>query len=285
MECLVFGNGWLGNRLAEHFDGSVAEADILDTERVASVLMDVRPDVVINAAGKCGTPNIDWCEASDTNRRLTLYANAYGPPVLYHMAEAVGQHLSRSFFFVHLSSGCLWNEEYDVDEQTKPNPVSWYSETKVQGENRLPSEDVLILRLRMPVDNKPHPRNLITKLANYHFVLDEPNSVTFIDDFLAATEYLVEKRTTGIFNLVNPGPLTAWEIMQLYVELVDDNHACSKITMDDLWGKGLIKSGRSNCTLSVEKLKEAGFEMPNAKEKIRRCVEEYAKCAQESTSL
>lgn len=279
MKVLVFGNGWLGNRLAEHFNGSVADADILDTERIASVLMDVRPDVIINAAGKCGVPNIDWCEASEDNKRLTLYVNAYGPPVLYHMAEAVGQQLSKDFFFVHLSSGCLWDGEYDVDEQTKPSPPSWYSETKVRGENRLPQDRVLILRPRMPTDTKPNPRNLITKLSKYGSVLDVPNSVTFVDDFLSATEHLINKRATGVFNVVNPGPLTAWDIMGLYTELVDNKHTCQKIDMDFLRKENLIKAGRSNCTLNVDKLKDAGFEMPNATEKIRGCMEKYAECS------
>ena len=275
MRVLVFGDGWLGNLLADHFEGSVADADILDTEKIASVLLDVRPDVIINAAGKCGAPNIDWCEASPENERLTLYVNAYGPPVLYHMSEAVGHQLSKDFFSVHLSSGCLWDGEHDVDEETKPNPVSWYSRTKEWGENRLPPDRVLILRPRMPIDAKPHPRNLITKLSKYNSVLDEPNSVTFVDDFLKATEYLVDKRSTGIFNVVNPGPLTAWEIMCLYTEVVDDHHVCQKVDMDFLWKGDLIKTGRSNCTLSVEKLAAEGFEMPNAKDKIRRCLEEY----------
>jgi len=277
MKVLVFGRGWLGGRLAQHLQGEVVPTDILDTEDVASVLMDRRPDVVINAAGKCGRPNIDWCEASEENKRLTLYVNAFGPAILYHMVEGVSDYLKKKIFFVHLSSGCLWDREYDVSEETAPTPPSWYSKTKVMGEMRLPQDKTLIIRPRMPIDCKPHPRNLVTKLAHYDFVLDEPNSVTFVDDLLGASEYLINARTTGVFNMVNPGPLTAWEIMRLYIELVDEGHACRRVTMDFLNENELIKSGRSNCTLDVSKLKAAGYEMPDAQKKIRACMEAYAK--------
>jgi len=281
MRVLVFGNGWLGGRIAEHLNGAIADADILDTEAVASTLAGYKPDVVINAAGKCGSPNIDWCEATNDNKRLTRYCNTFGPPVLYHMAEAVGEKIGVEPFFVHLSSGCLWSHKYDIDETMPPEPPSYYSETKAEGEQRLPHDKALIVRLRMPIDREPHPRNLITKLSNYGFVLDEPNSVTFVDDFLCALKHLVDNRCTGVFNVVNPGPLSAWEIMTLYTEMVDENHVARRIDMDYLWENGMIKAGRSNCTLSVEKLKQAGFEMPDAKAKIGECMREYAKRLQD----
>ncbi len=275
MKVLVYGNGWLGNALADYFEGSVSKADILDSERVASELCDVRPEVVINAAGKCGKPNIDWCIASEENRRLTRYVNTFGPAILYHTVDAIGAYLKRNFQFVHLSSGCLWENAEDVDEQTKADPPSWYSKTKAEGEQRLPGQSCLIIRARMPVSAEPHPRNLITKLATYDHVLDVQNSVTFVDDLCVAVEKLVRKNARGVYNVVNPGSLSAWDIMGLYCEFVDDMHCCAMSSMKELEEMGFIQDGRSNCTLNTDKLKAQGIELPSAKEKIREVMRLY----------
>jgi dTDP-4-dehydrorhamnose reductase len=42
------------------------------------VLDEVKPDVVINAAGKTGKPNVDWCE---DHKEETLRSNDTGPLV------------------------------------------------------------------------------------------------------------------------------------------------------------------------------------------------------------
>jgi dTDP-4-dehydrorhamnose reductase len=175
----------------------------------------------------------------------------------------------------------LWDGHEDVTEDTKPEPPSFYSQTKAWGEMRLPEDDCLIIRARMPIGPEPHPRNLITKLVNYEYVLDEPNSVVFVDDFCQAIGVLVQNGELGVYNVVNPGPLSAWEIMGFYCELVDENHCCAKVDMDWLRKREFIKDGRSNCTLNIDKLKSAGVEMPDAREKIRVTMEKYAEAAKE----
>lgn len=280
MKVLVYGNGWLGNKIAEHFDGSVSGFDILDTEVVGHELRNVRPDVVINAAGKCGTPNIDWCEEPKEHSRLTLYCNAYGPVVLYHMVESVAKHLQRDMFFVHLSSGCLWEWGTDVTEVREPEPPSYYSWTKAEGEKRLPKDRCLILRLRMPLSGTPHPRNLITKVAKYGEVLDAPNSVTVVEDFLPALEKLVTQHVTGVYNVANPGSVSPAAIMRWYQEIVDPTHEFKVTTTASLKERGIIKAGRSNVTLNTTKLKRLGIELPEAEGRIRELLHTYKKLSE-----
>lgn len=272
---LVFGNGWLGNQIANHFDCRVSHADILDCEAVAEELLELRPSVVINAAGKCGRPNIDWCEESETNKRVTRYVNAYGPVILYHVVEGVMRRVHRPMKFVHLSSGCLWDWGANLDEQAEPEPPSYYSWTKAEGERRLPSESCLILRLRMPLSGVPHPRNLITKLSGYTDVLDAPNSVTVIEDLLPAIQKLIEKDACGVYNVVNPGVTSPAEIAQMYTEIVDASHTFNVTTVEDLKRRGVIKAGRSNVTLCTAKLKAAGIELPEAKGRILELLHTY----------
>ena len=182
---------------------------------------------------------------------------------------------------VHLSSGCIFDGESPSPggwtETDVPNPVSYYGETKAQAEFNLLNSpgNILIVRLRMPIDKEPGIRNLITKLANYKKVINVLNSVTVVDDFVSATVQLIEQSRTGIFNVVNPGPVRHQEILGWYRELVDPDHSYELITLEQMYEQGLAKAGRSNCISSSEKLEKAGIKLPDAVTQIRACLKEY----------
>lgn len=275
---LVFGNGWLGNRFLDRFDAVVSDADILDTEKVAHEVADAKPDVVVNAAGKCGVPNIDWCDKPE-NRKVTLYVNAFGPSILFHVVDAVSGMLGRDIRFVHLSTGCLWPSGKDIDEEREPEPTSWYARTKADGEARLPKDKALVVRMRMPLDSRPNLRNLITKVAGYATVLDEQNSVTVVDDMLDALAKLIEKGRTGVYNVVNEGTVSAADIARAYTEVVDVSHKFETADSDWLRRKGLVGSARPSLTLSTAKLRAAGVVMPDVRVRLPELMREYKRRA------
>ena len=117
MKVLVFGaGGYLGSALCAQFtDVATPRIDIANVSDVARVLDDICPDVVINAAGRTGDSNIDWCE----NHRLeTLHANVTGPLVLL---EQCGR---RDIRLVHIGTGCVYsgdNEGVGYRDSDPPN--------------------------------------------------------------------------------------------------------------------------------------------------------------------
>ena len=271
---LIFGSrGWLANKFAKFIpNAKLSSVDISDPCEVGSALDSIKPDVVINGAGKTGRPNIDWCEV---NRYETHRSNVSGPLTLANAC------LKRGIYLVHLSSGCIFNGESPFPggwtETDVPNPVSYYSETKVQAESYLLNTNgrILIVRLRMPVDREPNQRNLITKLVAYPKVIDVVNSVTVVEDLLQATVQLIEGDYIGVFNVVNPIPVRHSEIMEWYQELVDLHHQYEMIPLDELYRQGLAKARRSNCILNTEKLVNAGVQLPDAVTRIRECLKKY----------
>jgi dTDP-4-dehydrorhamnose reductase len=106
-------------------------------------------------------------------------------------------------------------------------------------------------------------------------VLDTSNSVTAIEDLLPTVEKLVKKKAHGVYNVVNPGVVSPAEIMRMYAEIVDINHCFRIATVEELKQRGIIRAGRSNVTLSVEKLKAEGIELPEAKDRIREFLHIY----------
>ena len=274
---LIFGGkGWLANEFAAFYTGDVAtvtDVNILDIDAVRNALRVVKPDVVINAAGKTGRPNIDWCEENEENRKLTQYVNDYAVAIL---REVVCPYAK----LVHLSSGCLWSADgiSRITEEKQPEPPSWYSETKAAGDKRLEGTDALVLRIRMPFDGSWNDRCLLAKLARYKKLISYFNSLTYVPDLLVATQELVKKDLSGIFNVVNFGdPVDAEFIMNLYEIWVDSGHEYEIVPTEQLVKEGVMKVGRSNCVLSTKKLQFAGVTMGDTKERVLEALQKMGK--------
>jgi len=266
MKVLVFGaKGYLGGEFLRLYPEAVASsADIGDASAVGKELDENQPDVVINAAGKTGRPNIDWCE---DHKLETAHSNITGPLVLLKECK------DRGIYWVQLGSGCIYqgdNGGAGFKEEDIPNFWgSYYSRTKAWIDQILKEfpEDVLVLRLRMPFVGADRPRSLINKLKNYDRVLDVQNSMTYIPDFLEAAGALIEKRATGIYNMVNTGSMSPYEIMEKYKELVNPNHEFERLALENL--SEVTKAGRSNCILSTEKLAREGIKVRSINEAVK----------------
>lgn len=274
MKILVFGSkGWLGGRLLEAWPDAVgSDVRIDDLAAVRQALDEHKPDAVLNAAGRTGRPNVDWCE---THQVETTRDNVIGTLVL---AEACQE---RNLYFLHIGSGCIFYgpspDPRGWKEDDHANPSAFYSRSKYAADlilTKLPN--VAIARLRMPIDSRPGPRNLIDKLATYQSVIDVENSVTVIDDLVAALRGIIEKRGTGVFHTVNPGIMRHRDLLGLYRELVDPNHTCEWITDADLVARGLATKQRSNNILQSDRLRELGVYMRPIQEALRDTMMKYA---------
>jgi len=281
MKILLFGGrGFMGQQFLTVFpEADVPSADIADPAAVARALDEVKPDIVINAAGKTGVPNVDWCEE---HKIETLHSNVLGPLVLQEACR------KRGIYWVHLSSGCVYegdNGGRGFAETDEPNFTgSFYSRSKAWSEKTLRESTesdvngrggILILRLRMPFDGSSQPRNLIVKLKKFARVLDQPNSITSLQDFLSAAEKLIDRRAMGIYNMVNEGAVSPYHIMELYREIVDPNHHFDRLLLGSL--SQVVRAGRSNCILSTGKLKREGITMRPVEEAVRAALLEFKK--------
>lgn len=262
---LIFGDGFIGRKFKEALgnEAEISRIDICDREEVRSVLYHLNPEVVINCAGKTGKPNIDWCE---TNKDETLRSNVTGAFTLAHSCIEMGVYM------VHIGSGCIYQgdngglgfkEEDRVEIEDIP---SFYSLTKSISEDMLRYFPILQLRIRMPIDDDlENPRNFVTKIISYEKVINEPNSMTIIDDLILAANILIDKKKTGVYNITNRGSVTHEEVLQMYKEIVDFDFEYEIIPTDELH----TLAGRSNCILNTEKLESEGIMLSDIKSGIR----------------
>lgn len=281
MHILIFGKGWIGSRMAQAWGQEVilSSARIDDRAAVLAEIQKHKPDVVVNAAGKAGEPNVDWCE---THPLETMRSNTIGALILADACQETGTYL------LHLGTGCIFYgsspDGTSWKEEDFANPEAFYTRSKYAADlllSRLPN--TAIVRFRMPIDYIPSPKNLIDKLARYSKVVDVENSVTVIDDLIQVCHQLLEKRASGIFHAVNPGTMRHRDLLDLYKKQVDPSHACEWISPEDLVTQGLAARKRSNNVLASKTLEDVGIVMRPIQEALEDTMRKYALLKQANT--
>ena len=105
------------------------EADLSDPAAVADLVHAENPSVVINSAAMT---NVDVCE---TERDLARTVNADAAGAIARACTDCGARL------IHVSTDYVFsgNAKDPYDEDAKPDPISWYGQTKLEGEEQVQS--------------------------------------------------------------------------------------------------------------------------------------------------
>jgi 3,5-epimerase/4-reductase len=267
---LILGKGFIGERLQGAF-GCPVSGRMISTFRDADEEVErYRPKILLNCIGFTGGKNVDGCEL---DKDTTLFANVVVPLILAEVA------LRRKIKLVHISSGCIYHYDYSKDKPISEDKLPdffdlYYSRTKIYSERALEilaqRYGVLLARIRIPLDNRPHSRNILTKLINFKKVIDIPNSVTYLPDFFKALKHLLKIDANGIYNIVNKGGLRYPQLMEVYKKYVPG----FKYEVIDVKKLNMV---RTNLVMSTSKLERSGFKIRPIKEVIEECVQNYIK--------
>jgi len=285
MKVLTIGNGFIAN----HLPYKILDTRVDLSSKAIDNMLDVnKPDVLINAIGFCGRPNVDQCEVMKEKTSITNTAL----PIL--LADACAK---KSIHLIQIGSGCIFfgkspnyamppgynsyhtgsNEWMDTGwkEDDFANPKSYYSKSKYACDLMLGGfSNVTTLRIRIPISTKNNPRNTINKLINYKQVIDIPNSMTFMHNLVSCVDWAIKQSKTGTFHVVNPQPLTPAQIMREYQKYVPSH---SFEIIDEVQLDKIMIAKRSNCIINGDKLKKAGFIMDPSEDALKRCMAEYIK--------
>ena len=264
---LIVGKGFIGERLRAALDCQITDTFIRSFSDAEKIIKKYKPKVIINCIGITGKRNVDDCELQ---KEETLLANSFVPVIL---AEAA---LRNNVKLVHISTGCMFNYDYDKDKPIKEESKNYffdlfYSRSKMYSDVALEAlsrkYNILITRIRIPLLDKPHPKNIIDKLIRYKKIIDVPNSVTYIPDFIQAVKYLIKIDAQGIYNVVNKGGLRYPRLMRIYQRYAPE----FKFLIIPLKKVGV----RTNLILSTAKLEKSGFKVRNINSVLEECVKGY----------
>ena len=276
---LVYGRtGWIGGKLGKLLteQGHRWMYGAGRLEDRASILDDVKRSKcthILCAAGVTGRPNVDWCEDHKTE---TIRANVIGVLNLCDVALENDVHVT------NFATGCIY--KYDDEHVIGGKPFtetddpnfggSFYSETKSYMEMMLRHyPNVMQLRVRMPIDGDlQNPRNFITKIANYAKVVNIPNSMTVLEEFVPMAVEGALRKLTGAYNWTNPGAISHNEVLELYRDYLHPEFTWENFTEEEQ--AEVIKAPRSNNTMCGKKIRDAFPQVLDIKQSIIKYVME-----------
>ena len=191
------------------------ELDITEKGQCASLLKDIRPEIVINCAA---FTKVDLCEEEST---LAFDVNAKGPKNLADVCKEIGTklvHISTDYVFDGTSS-----RPYKEDDQ--PNPLNIYGKSKLQGEEavRKSDSDHLIVRTSWLFGkNGPNFIRTMLKLSRekelVQVVNDQRGRPTYTMDLARGIALLIEKGAFGTVNFANSGSCSWYELCCFVLE-------------------------------------------------------------------
>lgn len=284
---LILGKGFMGTRIHEKLQQSKnitstihsrQDLDYTDIGKLnESFLEQPFPDIIINASGYTGRPNVDACEL---DKESCWNMNTVLPSKLQQFCQFAG------CMFIHISSGCIYDGyEKEFTEEDTPNfgmfsnRSSFYSKTKHAAELLMNDlTDTYVFRIRIPFTCDNTSRNYINKLLGYDTLISLANSITCVEEFTEMLYDMIETRSIystpwGVYNAVNPTPVDAKEVTTIMSEFGLVNPNWQFIDISDL----NTKANRSNCTLSDSKLQSIGYGFKDTKESLRHTIERLSK--------
>ena len=231
----------------------------------------------INAAGYTGKPNVDACELDKVG---TIHGNITWPQILTDWCMLNDIPLG------HVSSGCIYEgrrsdgnpftEEDEPNFSFKYNNSSFYSGTKAIAETIVSKwEKSYIWRLRIPFEEYDNSRNYISKILKYQLLLDAENSVSNKQEFVSACiQTLTKKVPYGIYNVTNGGYITTKGITEKFKQTIAKDKIFKFVDEQEFY-KNVVKTPRSNCVMSNEKLLSTGIKMRTADEAFEYCLNNW----------
>jgi len=284
MKVLLYGaNGWIGQKVHDLLvrGGHTVIVGNMRAENSSDLeeeIKQVNPTNIISTIGRThGTidevkyTTIDYLEQKGKLRE-NVRDNLYSPTVIAIISNKYGVH------YAYLGTGCIFT--YDGDEHpyeeerggfaecAKPNFFgSSYSIVKGYTDMIMKMFDnVLNVRIRMPITDEVNSRNFITKITSYNKICSISNSMTVLPELLPIMIDMCEKNVTGTVNLTNPGLISHNEILEMYREIVDKDFTWNNFSIEEQ--RQILASERSNNFLDTSRL-ESLYNVKGIKESVR----------------
>lgn len=232
------------------------------------------PDLVINCAALVVRGAVD---NNEDFKSETILANTVFPVTLANVCELCDVPL------IQVSSGCLYNddsrrgswEESDPPHLTMDTGAGIYVSSKGLAERAITYGNVWKCRMRLPFDEFDGHRNYLSKIQRYPKVFDGFNSLSHRGDFVKACLDMFEKGVPfGTYHLTCQGAMWTHDITVLIKKHLGEREFKWWDTEEFL---ALARTKKSNCTLSVDKLKSVGITMRSVREAVEESLVRWMK--------
>ena len=291
MKVLVYGSqGWIGQQFTEILSSACVDfvagkSRLNDPDSVSREMDTHKPTHVVSFTGRThgsiGDKQYTTIDYLEQPGKLVdnVRDNLYGPIVLAKICSEKAIHLT------YLGTGCIFKfdqdhpfgkEENGFREDALPNFFgSSYSIVKGFTDQimSLYGDQVLNLRIRMPITGQYHARNFITKITKYEKICSIPNSMTVLPELLPKVLEMMRQSVTGTLNLTNPGLISHNEILEMYRELVDPTFTYQNFSQEEQ--RKILAADRSNNYLDTSRLESLFPDVKDIRTSVRSMLTQY----------
>ena len=287
MRILVYGSrGWIGRQFINECKRQVIDyvegnARCDNTMQLTCEIEKYTPTHVVSFIGRThgeGYTTIDYLEQPgklDENIRDNLFS----PLQIAILCK------SKNIHYTYLGTGCIFQfddvhtfTEQPFRESDTPNfNGSSYSLVKGYTDRLMHHFDnnVLNIRIRMPITSSTSMRNFITKITNYKKICSIQNSMTVLDDFIPIFLDMMRNNVTGTVNCTNPGTIEHNEILMMYKEIIDPSFKWENFSIEEQ--DQILLSKRSNNWLDTTRIESMYPKLDNIKISVRKCLTQMFK--------
>ena len=282
MKILLFGkNGWIGNQVYDlliknNKDVVIANERAENHKQLEEEIKMVNPTHIISLIGRTHGvigdkkyTTIDYLEQPGKLRE-NVRDNLYSPLVLAILSQKYNIH------YTYLGTGCIFkfDEDHPFGEEvngfTEVDSPNFFESGYTDKLMHLFEDNVLNIRIRMPITSDLNSRNFITKITTYDKICSVPNSMTVLPELLPLMIDMAEKKVTGTVNLTNPGLISHNEILEMYKEIVDPSFTWKNFSIEEQ--NKILAAGRSNNYLDTSRLEQLYPTVKNIKESVKECL-------------
>lgn len=207
---LLYGiSGMVGSRIGQILGDKFrivapphSHLDVTNRRLVRQNIEDVRPDQIIYAAG---ITKVDYAQ---THPKETFLLNAQAVSYICQKAKAFNIPV------IYISTDAVFDgteNQRPYTEQDKPNHISVYGKSKLEGEEitlAASPKNCIIRTIMVYSANFPHKKDFarlayesLSRGQKFEGIIDQVINPTFVDDLVAAIAAILKKRASGIYHV------------------------------------------------------------------------------------
>lgn len=244
------------------------QMDLLEFERVKSILLQEKPNIIINVAA---IVNLKLCEENkelanllhiDLNKQISLISEVLKCRYIYISTDSI-------------FDGKMGNYK----EENRTNPLNYYAVTKLKGEEEIQKnlKDCLIIRTNI-YGYSENQNSLLKwaynslknneKIVGYNNVIFNPVSVYQLAEII---EELIKKQYKGIINIGSNKIISKFDFIRIVAKYLKKEEFLISGELDDNTSK-IIRP--KNTSLSLTKMRKILNKEYNLEEEILRIIRE-----------
>ena len=226
-------NGLVGSRVVELLKHDFtfiplahSEVDITDQKQAHKKLNNINFDLLLHLAAYTKV------DGAESERDLAYKINVTGTKNLFETCQDLNKK------FIYISTDFVFDgKNPPYDENSKPNPISYYGQTKYEGE-KIVQGKAMIVRTSYPFKSQNNKKkdfvhtvkSLLETNREVVMVTDSQFTPTFIDDLANGLKNLLNNYQPQIYHLVGSQSLSPYHAGKLIAQYFQLNEELVKPT-------------------------------------------------------